>query len=65
VLGIPPLLAVIVGYMTSNRVFEYGTLAAFAALSVLLYTLVVELQGKALSNRELAILEAVKEPADE
>jgi hypothetical protein len=64
-LAIPAFLSAFVGYMTSNRLFEYATLAAFAVLSIGLYVLLIGVQGRSLARREINILEVVKEPADE
>lgn len=62
VLGVPPLAATLVGYVTSNLLLEYATLAAIALILVGLYFLVISSQGRSLERRELAILEAIKEP---
>ena len=64
-LAIPPLAATAVGYFTQSRVIEYVTLALFATLAVCAYMLLIDSQGRALQRREVEILEAVREPADD
>jgi hypothetical protein len=63
-LALPPLGSVLAGYFTRSLLIEYATLAAFAALSVGLYFLMINFQGRALERREIDILEAVREPTD-
>jgi hypothetical protein len=65
VLAIPPVLATVVGYFTRNLLYEYATLALFALLTVGLYSIVINFHGRALAQREIEILEAVREPTDE
>ena len=63
-LALPPLAAALAGYFTRSLLIEYATLAAFAALSVGLYFLMINFQGRALERREIDILETVREPTD-
>ncbi len=65
VLGTPPFLASLAGYFTRSIYITYATLAAFALLSVGLYALAINFQGRSLARREIEILETVREPADE
>jgi hypothetical protein len=61
----PPVIATAVGYFTQSLLNEYLLLAFFALLSVVLYGLMLNLHGRLLARREIDILEAVREPADE
>lgn len=63
-LAVPPLASALAGYFTRSLLIEYATLAAFAALSVGLYFLLINFQGRALERREIDILEVVREPTD-
>jgi hypothetical protein len=63
-LAVPPLASALAGYFTRSLLIEYATLAGFAALSVGLYFLLINFQGRALERREIDILEAVREPTD-
>jgi hypothetical protein len=62
---IPPMLSTLVGYFTRSLLNEYLLLTLFALLSVGLYWLMINFHGKLLAKREIDILEAVREPADE
>lgn len=64
-LAIPPVAATAVGYFTQSLVIEYVTLALFATLAVGSYMLLIDLQGRSLQQREVEILEAVREPTDD
>jgi hypothetical protein len=64
-LAMPPLVATAAGYFTRSMLIEYATLAAFAALSVGFYLLVIKQQGRSLERREIEILDAVREPTDQ
>jgi len=64
-LAAPPLLATVVGYVTHNLLNVYTSLALMALLSVGFYFLMLNFQGRSLAAREIEILEAVREPADE
>ena len=64
VLGVLPLLATMVGYVTQSFLVQYALLAMFGLLSLAFYLVVVRFQGRSLEKRELEILEAVKEPTD-
>ena len=65
VLGTPPVLATLVGLFMSSLVYEYAALFVFAVLAVGLYFLMLNFQGRSLAKREIDILDAVREPADE
>jgi hypothetical protein len=58
-MAVPPLAAVIVGYLTGSLLIEYVTLAAFAAFALFLYFPLVSFQGRSLERQEREILEAV------
>jgi hypothetical protein len=65
VLGSVPLLAAVAGYLTRSLLVEFLTLALLALVAIGLYSLVINLHGRTLARREIDILEAVREPADE
>jgi hypothetical protein len=65
VLGLPPLFATLVGYLTQSLLNEYIVLAVLALMSVGLYFAIINLHGRSLAKREIDILEAVREPTDE
>ena len=65
VLSAPPVLATLVGVYTRSLLYEYLALFIFAVLSIGLYRLMLDFQGRSLAKRELEILEAVREPVDE
>ena len=65
VLSAPPVLATIVGLFTRSLLYEYAALFVFAVLAVGFYFLMLNFQGRALAKREIEILDAVREPADE
>ncbi len=56
---VPPAVSVVAAHFARSVAVKYAILAAFAALSVGLYFLLVAPQGRALERRELEILEAV------
>jgi hypothetical protein len=58
-LMMPPALAVVAAHFARSHGVKYAILAAFAALSVGLYFLLIAPQGRSLERRELEILEAV------
>ena len=58
-MALPPLAAVLAGYLTRNLLIEYVTLAGFAAFALLLYFPLVSFQGRSLERQEREILEAV------
>ena len=64
-LALPPVTAVALGYFTRSLLIEYVTLAAFAVLLLVFYFLVIGFQGRSLEQREISILDAVREPVDE
>jgi hypothetical protein len=64
-LMLPPALATLIGYSTKSLFNEYIALAAFTLLAVAFYSIMINWQGKLLSRREIEILDAVREPADE
>jgi hypothetical protein len=65
VLSTPPVLATLVGLFTRSLLYEYAALFGFAVLSVGIYFVMLNFQGRSLAKREIEILEAVREPADE
>jgi hypothetical protein len=65
VLGTGPLLATIAGYVMRSLLIEYVALALVALVSVGIYALVLGFHGRSLAQREIEILEAVREPTDE
>ena len=65
VLGVPPLLATLAGYLMRALWIEYVALAAMAMVSLGIYALVLGFHGRTLARREIEILEAVREPIDE
>lgn len=65
VLATPPVVATLVGYFTQSFLYQYLTLLGLALLTVAFYLLMLEFQGRSLAKRELDILDAVREPADE
>lgn len=60
-----PVLATLIGYSTSSLVNEYLALAFFTLLAVAFYSVMINWQGKLLAQREIEILDAVREPPDE
>lgn len=64
-MALPPLFATFVGYVTKSIVNQYLTLLVLTLLSVTLYFGVLKFQARSLAKREIDILEAVREPADE
>lgn len=65
VLGIAPFGATVAGYLTRSFLIEYVALALFALISIGIYVLALNIQGRTLARREIEILEAVREPTDE
>lgn len=61
-LAVPPMAATLIGYATESLILEYATLAAIALILIGIYFFVINAQGRALSRREIQILEAIKEP---
>jgi len=61
----PPLVSTLVGYFTRSLVNEFLLLTLFALVAVGLYSLMINFHGRLLARREIDILEAVREPADE
>jgi ABC-2 type transport system permease protein len=64
-LATPPLIATLVGYFTRNLFYEYLTLLVLALTAVGFYFLIIGFHGRSLAKREIDILDAVREPADE
>jgi hypothetical protein len=64
-LMVAPILATWIGYSTSSLFNEYLALAIFMLISVGLYSIIINWHGKLLARREIEILDAVREPADE
>ncbi|HSK65187.1 MAG TPA: hypothetical protein VK893_15140 [Pyrinomonadaceae bacterium] len=65
VLGIPPLLATLAGYLTRTLWIEYVALAAMALVSLGIYAVFLNFHARMLAQREIEILESVREPIDE
>jgi hypothetical protein len=65
VLGTPPFLAALAGYISGNVYVGYATLALFAIVSVVVYAIVINSQGRGLAKREIEILETVRGASDE
>jgi hypothetical protein len=65
VLGAPPFLAAVVGYVAGSVYAGYATLAVFAFISVAVYAIVINYQAGDLAAREIDILETVQEPSVE
>lgn len=61
---IPPLSATVVGYYADSLFLQFVVLAACAALSLGMYGIFINFQGRTLARKEIEILEVVKEPAD-
>lgn len=62
VLAVPPFVATLVGYFTRSMLNQYLTLCVMTLLSIGLYLVVLNFQGRMLARREIDILEAVREP---
>jgi ABC-2 type transport system permease protein len=56
---LPPGLSIVAAHLAGSLAAKYVILAAFAAISVALYVLLLPAQARALERRELEILEAV------
>jgi hypothetical protein len=65
VLSIAPLFATLAGYITRSLLIEYVTLALLAIIAVGIYALVINFHARSLAQREIEILEVVREPIDE
>ena len=65
VLAAPPFAATLVGYFTQSMLNEYLTLLVLALLSLGLYFAIINIHGRELAQREIEILDAVREPSDE
>ena len=65
VLAAAPLGATLIGYFSESRLNEYLALMVFALLSLGLYYVVLNFHGRSLAQREIEILEVVREPLDE
>jgi MFS family permease len=65
VLGAPPFLAAVAGYLTSSVLVSYATLFLLAIIAVVVYAIVINAQGRDLARREIEILETVRESSDE
>lgn len=65
VLGTPTFLAALAGYLTRSVLASYATLAGFALIAIAVYGFVINIQGQMLAQREIEILETVREPSDE
>jgi len=62
---VPPVVSTLVGYFTRSLLNEFLVLTLFALVLVALYSLMINFHGRLLARREIDILEAVREPADE
>ena len=65
VLGAPPFLAALAGYLSRSVLVSYATLALFAIIAIVVYGIVINHQGRDLARREIEILETVREASDE
>jgi hypothetical protein len=65
ILALTPLAAVAAGYVSRSMLIEYATLGVLAVLSIGFYLTMIEAQGEALQQRELAILETVTDPGSD
>jgi hypothetical protein len=65
VLGTPPFLAAFAGYLSGSVLVGYATLALFAIVSIAVYAIVINPQGRDLERREIEILETVQGASDE
>ncbi len=65
VLGIPPFMATLAGYLTETLWIEYVALTALALVSLGIYAMILHFHARTLTRREIEILESVREPADE
>ena len=65
VLAMPPFLAAAAGYLTRSFYISYLTLAGFVMVAIAVYAIVINFQGRTLAEREIEILETVREPSDE
>lgn len=63
-LGIPPFTATLAGYLAESVLVQFLVLGVFAVLSLGLYVLILDFQGRSLERREISILESVKEPTE-
>jgi hypothetical protein len=63
-MGLPPFAATVAGYLAESVLVQFLVLGAFAVLSLGLYLLILDFQGRSLERREISILESVKEPSD-
>jgi hypothetical protein len=63
-LGLPPFAATLAGYWAESVFVQFLVLGVFAVLSLGLYLLILDFQGRSLERREISILESVKEPSD-
>lgn len=64
-LALPPLAATAAGYLTESWIVQYATLTLLAGIAIGFYLLLISAQGRALAQREVEILEAVREPTDD
>ena len=65
VLAMPPFLAAAAGYLTRSFYISYLTMAGFVMVAIAVYAIVINFQGRTLAEREIEILETVREPSDE
>ena len=65
ILGTPPFMASVAGYLSHSVFVSYLTLALFMFVFVALYAIIINPQARDLARREIDILETVREPSDE
>ena len=65
VLGVPPLLATLVGYFTQAVLFNEYLALFLALISLGLLFVIINFHGRALGNARSRSSEAVREPSDE
>lgn len=63
-MAVPPFMATVAGYLAESVLVQFLVLGVFAVLSLGLYVLILDFQGRSLERREISILESVKEPSD-
>ena len=61
----PPAAATLIGYWTSSLFNEYVALAFFTLIALGVYAIMINWYGRLLAQREIEILDSVREPTDE
>jgi predicted permease len=64
VMALPPVSAVLIGYLSHSLLIEYVTLTSFAVCAVILYFPAVTIQGDSLERHEREILDAVSKDTE-